>query len=151
MISVTRTCLASGNTPSVVPLSTQVLQQVFEAVGRTRRRMRLELPKFTAAFETELGDVLRDLGIREAFTDEANFRTVTTATPVSLTWVVHKLELSVNEGVSTVTATPRSNSERDAAAPHELEFLVNRPFVICVRKLDILVLLGCVRRIQEAR
>ncbi|CAN7977494.1 unnamed protein product [Ixodes persulcatus] len=133
-------------------ITSEVLQQVFEAVGRTRRRVRLELPKFTAAFETELGDVLRDLGIREAFTDEANFRTVTRATPVSLTWVVHKLELSVNEGVSpTVMSAARGNSERDAAAPHELEFLVNRPFVICVRKLDILVLLGCVRRIQEAR
>ncbi|CAN7939786.1 unnamed protein product, partial [Ixodes hexagonus] len=131
-------------------MTSEVLQQVFETVRTTRRRVRLELPRFTAEFETELSQVLQDLGIREAFTDAANFRTVTTSTPISLTWIVHKLALCVHEGVTpTVTPAEHGGPAIDVA-PHELEFLVDRPFVICVRKLDILVLLGCVRRIQEA-
>ncbi|KAH8009795.1 hypothetical protein HPB51_019864 [Rhipicephalus microplus] len=53
----------------------QVLDRVFEAV-KERQRVRIEMPRFSAAFEAELTDVLQKLGIHEAFTDEANFRTL---------------------------------------------------------------------------
>lgn len=103
----------------------------------------MEIPKFSAVFEAELSDALRDLGIREAFTDQANFRTVTTGTPVSLSLVAHKVELSVQEGVCP------TETERRHEQTAEIAFLVNRPFILCMRKLDLLVLLACVQRIPQ--
>ncbi|XP_050042605.2 serpin A3-7-like [Dermacentor andersoni] len=126
-----------------VNLTPEVLNRVFEAV-KERQKVKIELPRFSATFEAELTDVLQKLGIREAFTDEANFRTVTTTTPVSLTWVLHKVQVGVHEGV---TPTLPQECEESATAP-DVEFLVNKPFVLCVRKGDILVLLGSIQRVH---
>ncbi|XP_077494301.1 serpin A3-7-like [Amblyomma americanum] len=127
-----------------VNLTPEVLERVFEAV-KERQKVRLELPRFSATFEAELSDVLQKLGIREAFTDEANFRTVTTATPVSLTWVLHKVQLGVHEGV---TPTVPLQEAPTPTAPDVVEFLVNKPFVMCVRKGDVLVLLASIQRVH---
>ncbi|XP_065295349.1 ovalbumin-like isoform X2 [Dermacentor albipictus] len=126
-----------------VNLTPEVLNRVFEAV-KERQKVKIELPRFSATFEAELTDVLQKLGIREAFTDEANFRTVTTTTPVSLTWVLHKVQVGVHEGV---TPTLPQECEESATAP-DVEFLVNKPFVLCVRKGDILVLLASIQRVH---
>ncbi|XP_049519038.1 serpin A3-7 [Dermacentor silvarum] len=131
-----------------VNLTPEVLNRVFEAV-KERQKVRIELPRFSATFEAELTDVLQKLGIREAFTDEANFRTVTTATPVSLTWVLHKVQVGVHEGVTpTLPQLQESEEPSSAPAPDVVEFLVNQPFVLCVRKGDILVLLASIQRVH---
>ncbi|XP_075722294.1 serpin A3-7-like [Rhipicephalus microplus] len=131
-----------------VNLTPEVLDRVFEAV-KERQRVRIEMPRFSATFEAELTDVLQKLGIHEAFTDEANFRTVTTMTPVSLTWVLHKVQVGVHEGVTpTVPLLPDSEGSSSAHAPDVVEFLVNKPFVLCVRKGDILVLLASIQRVH---
>ncbi|XP_077528085.1 serpin A3-7-like [Haemaphysalis longicornis] len=194
-------------------LTPEVLTRVFDAV-KERQKVRLELPRFSATFEAELTDVLQKLGIREVFTDGANLRTVTTTTPVSLTWVLHKVQLGVHEGITptiplpatsaastsgatggsssapggssstpggassapvgassapggsvssvassgSATAADKSAAEGSSAAEGEastaapadvvVEFLVNKPFVLCVRKNDILVLLASIQRVH---
>ncbi|KAH7963738.1 hypothetical protein HPB52_022476 [Rhipicephalus sanguineus] len=131
-----------------VNLTPEVLNRVFEAV-KERQKVRVEMPRFSATFEAELTDVLQKLGIHEAFTDEANFRTVTTTTPVSLTWVLHKVQVGVHEGVTpTVPLLPDPEGSSSAPAPDVVEFLVNKPFVLCVRKGDILVLLASIQRVH---
>lgn len=174
-------------------LTPEVLTRVFDAV-KERQKVRLELPRFSATFEAELTDVLQKLGIREAFTDGANLRTVTTTTPVSLTWVLHKVQLGVHEGItptislydtsvastssggsgssggsdsgassapaaatantsaaaseSSEAATGEASTSAAAPADVVVEFLVNKPFVLCVRKNDILVLLASIQRVH---
>ncbi|KAH6938690.1 hypothetical protein HPB50_011889 [Hyalomma asiaticum] len=130
-----------------VNLTPEVLSRVFEAV-KERQKVKIELPRFSATFEAELTDVLQKLGIHEAFTDEANFRTVTTSTPVSLTWVLHKVQVGVHEGVTPTVPLLPDGAEGSSSAPDVVEFLVNRPFVLCVRKGEILVLLASIQRVH---
>ena len=91
---------------------------------------RLKMPKFTLHYKKELSDVLTDLRMGVAFTDQANFRNIAD-TSLAISKVKHKTFLKVDEeGTEASGAT--SVGVRVTSAPPW--FVVNRPFVVVIRE-----------------
>ncbi|KAH6928938.1 hypothetical protein HPB50_021768 [Hyalomma asiaticum] len=139
-------------------LTAEVLERVFAAVRRFRRVVRVQLPAISAETASDLKPVLIEMGVQQAFTDEAAFQRITSSSPSRVSWVMHRvrLDMQANNVQSTVPSVPGNVpaggvgpfGPMAAAAPSAIPFLVNRPFVLCVRKMDILLLLACIQSVR---
>ena len=110
-------------------LDTETWTQVTEGLS-SQSLSRLKMPKFTHRYEKTLNDVLTDLGMSVAFTNQANFRNIAD-TSLAISKVKHKTFLKVDEeGTEASGAT--SVEVRVTSAPPS--FVVNRPFVVVIRE-----------------
>ncbi|MDO4428411.1 MAG: serpin family protein [Atopobiaceae bacterium] len=108
------------------------------------------LPKFTAAYEAELGDALRALGMTDAFDpDLADFSRMGTSDrgPLAVGGVLHKTFIDVNEegtraAAATVIAMDAAAAPGDPIEYHEV--ILDRPFVYLIMDLrcDLPVFIG---------
>ena len=95
------------------------------------------MPKFQTEFDTEMGEVLSAMGMRDAFDPAlADFSALATyaGNPVFINRVLHKSFISVGEqGTRAGTATVAEIAAGDAMAPEELkEVILNRPFLYLI-------------------
>ncbi|XP_075550563.1 serpin I2-like [Dermacentor variabilis] len=138
-------------------LTAEVLERVFAAVRSGRRAVRLELPAINAETASDLKPVLLEMGVQQAFEDEAAFQRITSSSPARVSWVMHRarLDIQVSDSQSAISIVPGqfqagggSPLAMARAAASEIQFLVNKPFVLCVRKMDILLLLACIQSVR---
>jgi serpin B len=95
----------------------------------------LSLPKFDIASTLNLGKSLSRLGIRNAFTEGADFSAMTREEQVALSHVLHQANITVDEK-GTVAAAATGIVAGVTSAPARFERLVvNRPFLFFVRDL----------------
>lgn len=92
---------------------------------------RLKMPKFTLRYEKELEDLLTELGMGVAFTDQADFRDIADTSSLAISKVKHKTFLQVNEEGTEASAATSVSIGVTSAPP---SVLVNRPFVVAIRE-----------------
>jgi len=121
------------------PLGPLRAQVAAEGVRGTLRRagqaqVSLGLPRFRVTAQFELADVLRRLGIRAAFTEAADFSGITGAQPLSISAVVHKAYVDVDEqGTEAAAATAVAIATAIAVAPQQAVVVtVDRPFLFAI-------------------
>lgn len=90
----------------------------------------LQIPKFTLHYEKTLNEVLTNLGMGIAFTDQANFRDIAD-TSLAISKVKHKTFLHVNEEGTEASAATSVSIGVTSAPP---SFVVDRPFVVAIRE-----------------
>lgn len=98
--------------------------------------LNLHLPKFTFSYEKSLNETLSDLGMAEAFTDQADFSRLLKgfkAGDLKISQVKHKAFVEVNEE-GTEAAAATSVGVGVTSMPVELYF--NHPFVFLIREKD---------------
>jgi serpin B len=89
------------------------------------------LPRFKVRGGLALKKALADLGVRLAFSSEADFGGIAARPPLSLEDVIHQAVLSVKEeGSEAAAATAVTTMRRGADA---LPFVANHPFVFLIR------------------
>jgi serpin B len=94
------------------------------------------LPRLHLETSFELADALAALGMPTAFTDRADFTGMTTdATPLSISKVLHKAYLDVDEeGTEAAAATAVVMERLSAVMPgQEKTFRADRPFILAIR------------------
>lgn len=96
----------------------------------------LQLPRFKMESKLELQKPLSELGMGIAFSDKANFSSLSTR-PVQIDQVIHKTFVEVNESGTTAAAATaigiRSTSVEAVKTPFDMK--VNQPF-LCVLRDD---------------
>ncbi len=100
-----------------------------------RRRVSLALPRFRQECAFGLVPVLRQLGIRQAFSrGEADFSGITAAEPLCISAVVHKAFIDVNEkGTEAAAATAVVMRVMAAMAPaRPVTMIVDHPFLFAI-------------------
>jgi serpin B len=102
--------------------------------GVTAHQVTLSLPRFRVEQDTDLGPVIRRLGVSTAFTGDADFSGITTAEPLHIGAAVHKAYVDVDEqGTEAAAATALGFA---AAAmrkpPPPAEMIVDRPFLFAI-------------------
>jgi serpin B len=102
--------------------------------GRARHQVTLSLPRFRLEAAFGLIPALRQLGVTEAFGDDADFSGITGAEPLRIGAVAHKAYIDVDEH-GTEAAAATAIVLRAAAAfrpPPPVTMVVDRPFLFAI-------------------
>ncbi|BBM86945.1 serpin family protein [Candidatus Uabimicrobium amorphum] len=98
-----------------------------------RKSMMLALPKFKAESEFELGEVLEQLGMQDAFTEGvADFSEMTTEERLFISKVVHQAVVNVDEKGTEAAAATGVVMNAESAVMVDVRFIVNRPFAFVI-------------------
>jgi len=100
------------------------------------RLVKVDLPRFKMTSEFSLGDVLESMGMSLAFSDKADFSRMSTQEQLSISAVIHKAFVDVNEeGTEAAAATAVAMKAKAVfRAPEEpVEFHADHPFVFLIR------------------
>lgn len=102
--------------------------------GAARARVRLSLPKFRLQASAELVPVLQRLGVREAFTGDADFSGITGAARLLIDAIVHKAYVEVDEHGTEAAAATGVVFRPTAAFPavQQVTMTVDRPFLFAI-------------------
>ncbi|XP_040066715.2 intracellular coagulation inhibitor 2 [Ixodes scapularis] len=97
------------------------------------RKVTVSLPKFKLEAEYSLKDNLKNLGITEMFSAQADLSGITSDADLTVSDVVHKAVVEVNEeGTEAAAASGVVAVNRLIGVP-SLEFNVNQPFLFFIR------------------
>ncbi|TDQ49576.1 serpin family protein [Actinorugispora endophytica] len=105
----------------------------------------LALPRFDVTHHQELTDVLDSAGVRTVFTDAADLSAISPV-PLKVDSVVHQARLRVDEKGAEGAAATAVMMMRAAGAmpPPPVPFVVDRPFLVLLRRRDAILFLGTV-------
>ncbi len=95
----------------------------------------LFLPKFKIEYELEMNDVLKALGMPNAFTDAADFSKMTKKQKLYISNVIHKTFVDVNEEGTEAAAVTVVEMKVTSYKPG-FTMKVNRPFVFAIKEKD---------------
>ncbi|KAF7661235.1 hypothetical protein LDENG_00266490 [Lucifuga dentata] len=87
------------------------------------------LPKFSISADASLDDTLKEMGVKDAFADNANLSGISEEVPLKVSKVSHKAVLSVDE-----TGTEAASSTTTEIMPMSMpeSFVLNRPFLVFI-------------------
>jgi serpin B len=106
------------------------LASILAALGT--RSVDLKLPKFSFTAEQSLKKPLSDMGMAAAFTDEADFSGIDGKRDLSISAVLHKAFISVNEaGTEAAAATAGIVGATSVPEPAKITF--DHPFIFFIR------------------
>ena len=102
--------------------------------GTTRFEVTLALPRFRLETGFDLIPVLTRLGVRQAFTDHADFSGITEATRLLINAIAHKAYIDVDEQGTEAAAATAVTFRPTAAfrAPQPVTMTVDRPFLFAI-------------------
>ena len=110
--------------------------------SRKNAVINLSLPEFSYDYSTEMADSLNELGIREAFTDDADFSNMAIPAPetpgLKISKVLHKTHIEVYaKGTKAAAATAVVMEKAGAAFGTDIiELKFDRPFVYALVDAD---------------
>ena len=100
-----------------------------------QEKVLVQLPRFKAEGSVRLDDTLKDLGMKLAFSDDADLSGLNGRTDLKITAVVHKAFVEVNEeGSEAAAATAVVVGPKGAAGPSDNNVLrADHPFLFLIR------------------
>jgi len=99
----------------------------------TPARLELTLPKFTFSSRFALAAALRRLGMKQAFSDQADFSEMTKAVSLKLKEVVHQAYVKVDETGTEAAAATGVIAGPTAVQGPPLKLTIDHPFVFLIR------------------
>ena len=108
----------------------------------------IKLPRLKYDYEIKLNQVLSDMGMQVAFTDNANFTGINKAGNLKIDEVKHKTFIEVNEkGTEAAAVTSVGMVVTSIGPPTNVQFNVNRPFfyAICEEDTNAILFMGTVK------
>jgi serpin B len=103
------------------------------SAGLQSRRVKVDLPKFKMTSEFSLGTVLESMGMPLAFSAKADFSRISTQEPLSISAVIHKAFVDVNENGTEAAAATGLMMALSVEPPPSAEFHADHPFVFLIR------------------
>ena len=94
----------------------------------------IHLPKFKTEYNRLLNDDLKALGMQEAFDQYADFTRIYPPGSISISRVLHKAFIEVNEEGSKAAAATIIEIKWESAGPMHPEIYINRPFLLVIRE-----------------
>lgn len=93
----------------------------------------VRIPKFENEYSINLTEVMKDLGIEQAFTDYADFSGMTEKNDLKVDKIIHKAKIEINEEGSEAAAATAVTMIRKTAVINPLIFNADHPFIYMVR------------------
>ncbi len=112
----------------------------WEKEFKTEEHVVVTMPRFKFSFETGLNEVLKEMGMPKAFSNQADFSKITDKEDLFISSVRHKSFIDVNENgteaaaVTSITVTTTSAGPGDTV--QKIYFTVDKPFVFAITEKD---------------
>jgi len=100
------------------------------------KQVALTLPKFEFESEFSLADTLAEMGMPMAFSDEADFSGMTGNRELTITDVLHKAFVSVDEAGTEAAAATAVVVGLTSAPEQSVQVTVDRPFIFLIRDIE---------------
>eukprot|EP01101_Sappina_pedata_P008266 TRINITY_DN453_c0_g1_i2.p1 TRINITY_DN453_c0_g1~~TRINITY_DN453_c0_g1_i2.p1 ORF type:complete len:384 (+),score=182.14 TRINITY_DN453_c0_g1_i2:11-1162(+) len=116
----------------------------------TVKEVEVYLPRFKAEFEIKLNNVMQNLGVKEAFTDSADFDGMTDhPAGLKIGEVIHKAFVEVDEkGTEAAAATAVKMMMRCAVMSTPAPIVrADRPFIFLVRSGELILFSGLINKV----
>ena len=114
-------------------------EKIIEKLKKDKINVNLFLPKFKIDYTIDMSEILKDLGIRKAFTKEAEFKEISDRIPLHIGQILQKNYINVNEeGTQAASLTELEvilECFRDKD-PNAKDFIANKPFIFLLRNED---------------
>lgn len=110
----------------------------------------IALPKFSLEDEIDLNNILQDLGMKKAFTNQADFRDLT-ENKVKVSQVKHKTFLELNEqGTEASASTSIGISLTSLSINQPFQMIINRPFLYLIQdnQTNTILFIGTVQNLN---
>lgn len=106
----------------------------------TKEHVEVTMPRFKFAFDFELKNILKSMGMPKAFNPlEANFSGISNDGDLHISSVIHKSYIDVNENgteAAAVTAVTISVTSAGPGDNQKIYFTVDKPFVFAITEKD---------------
>ena len=93
----------------------------------------LSMPKFKIEYSAGLNDMLKELGVNKAFTEAAEFEKMFDEGNMSITDVLHKTYIDVDEDGTEAAAVTSIGLATTALLPQPTELKFDKPFTFVIR------------------
>ena len=104
--------------------------------GIVPSQVALRLPRFKFESEFDLGKILADMGMPTAFSSQADFSGMTGNRELSISRVIHKSFVGVDEDGTEAAAATAVIMRATAMPVKPLEVTVDRPFIFLIRDIQ---------------
>jgi len=106
------------------------LKEILDSTYSTKTS--LSIPKLKLESSYKLGDALKNIGLKSAFTSEADFSGITKEAPLMIGQVLHKTWIELDEEKTEAAAATAAVFVRGAGRPSYKVFKADHPFVFFV-------------------
>ena len=107
---------------------------------KTEEHVVVTMPRFKFAFETGLNEVLKEMGMPKAFSEQADFTKISDKEDLFISSVRHKSFIDVNENGTEAAAVTSVTIGTTSAGPgdsiQKIYFTVDKPFVFAITEKD---------------
>lgn len=118
-------------------LSGEKLQEILSN-PETLNELLCAIPKFKVEDGREISDIVKALGVTDAFDrEEANFNALSADTPLHISQILHKTYIEVDEkGTKAAAATAVEMEMASAPAEEPKQVILDRPFIYMIIDLE---------------
>ncbi|HPI29762.1 MAG TPA: serpin family protein [Bacteroidales bacterium] len=102
--------------------------------GLAMKKVKLWLPKFKTTSEFELSEMLQQMGMKDAFTDNADFSGMTGKKDLKISKVIHKAFVEVNEAGTEAAAATAVVMRVKSMPVNQPEFKADHPFLFIIKE-----------------
>jgi serpin B len=126
-------------------------QQVRDIIGGLHsKEVQLTMPKFGFDSEFSLLDTLTEMGMRDAFSSDADFSGMTGNRELSIDDVIHKAFVSVDEAGTEAAAATAVIMPGSASPEPPAQVTINHPFIFLIRDIETAAILFVGRVLDPA-
>jgi len=105
--------------------------------GFRREEVEIAVPRYTIESEFKLKEMLEHLGMKEAFSNDADFSGITGQKDLTIDDVLHKAFIEVNEtGTEAAAATAVIMALKSAYEEESIRFTADHPFLYFITDLN---------------
>lgn len=117
-----------------------------------RKKGLISMPKFTLKYETQLNEILDNLGMKTAFNNNADFNQLTEE-KVTVSEVKHKAFIKVDEkGTEAAAVTSIGVRMTSISVDSPFEMIVNRPFLYVIQdnQTGLILFIGNIKKLDNS-
>jgi len=98
----------------------------------TNRKVSLHMPRFEIESTNSLSKVLKELGMHDAFSGQADFSGISKNNPIAISDVIQKTYIKVDETGTEAAAVTGIFMRGTSVGPRPVTFKANRPFLLMI-------------------
>jgi len=100
---------------------------------KEKKQVKLSIPKFNIKSDYDLGETLIKMGLKDAFTSNADFSGITKQEKLYISEAIHKATIEINEEGTEAAAATAVVMRKTSVLLDNIELKIDKPFIYILR------------------